>query len=135
MRQYFIIATLLSVAVSPLAFSQDQTEGSDEIAQDSDGNTRGDRGNREDDKHRNKRKNNDLSDKALRIIDTDEDGKISVEEYMAHAQQRFSDLDLDGDNFVTSEEAKEAAEIMRERQKEARSALDRRKNQSENSSE
>ena len=71
------------------------------------------------------------SKKGIRIIDADKDGQISLDEYKAHAEKRFEDMDLDGNNFVTVEEAKEAAEIMRQRQKDARSSLDKRKNNSE----
>ena len=72
-----------------------------------------------------------LSSHIIRIIDVNEDGLVSREEYMAHAQQRFSDLDLDDNEFVSYEEAKEAAEIMRKRQNEARTTLNERTKNSE----
>ena len=127
MKQSFIVAIALGLFIPCVAFSQN-------TAQTEDRDTNGDRGNRGgmgDNKNRDKRNNNDISGKGLRIIDTDKDGQISIEEYMAHAQERFSDLDLDGNNFVTPEEAKEAAKIMRQKQREARSALDRRKQNSQ----
>ncbi|MBX2848302.1 MAG: hypothetical protein KTR16_08280 [Acidiferrobacterales bacterium] len=93
------------------------------------------KGDRDGDGKRRSDRNNNFSDRTIRTIDTDEDGKVSIEEYMANAQQRFSDLDLDGNNFVTAEEAKEAAEIMRERQREARSSLDNRRNKRSDDSE
>jgi hypothetical protein len=129
MKQTLIIASLLGLFVSTGVFSQDQTVSSDDTAQTEERSTRGDKD--DNNKRRNDRNNGELSRRALRIIDVDEDGQISFEEYMAHAQQRFSDLDLDGNNFVTSSEAKEAAEIMRQRQKEARSTLNKRKQSSE----
>ena len=67
-----------------------------------------------------------LPSHIIRIIDVNEDGLVSREEYVAHAHQRFSDLDLDENEFVSYEEAKEAAEIMRKRQNEARSSLNER---------
>ncbi len=50
-------------------------------------------------------------------MDTDGDGKISLEEHQAASQDRFSKLDADGDGFVTHEEMKAKKEAMREKRK------------------
>ncbi|MDH3557609.1 MAG: EF-hand domain-containing protein [Deltaproteobacteria bacterium] len=46
-------------------------------------------------------------------MDTNNDGKISYEEYMAYHQklseERFKSMDADGDGFVTQKEHQEAA--------------------------
>jgi hypothetical protein len=40
--------------------------------------------------------------KKLHVLDKDSDGKVSREEFMARAQQRFADLDLDKDGKITT---------------------------------
>lgn len=131
MKQVLIYALIAGLTLSSAAFAQTEAASNDDTSASKE-RERGERDDRGDNDRRNGRNgNNDLSGRALRVIDTDEDGQVSVEEYMAHAQQRFEDLDIDGNNFVTSEEAKEAAEIMREKQKEARSELNKRKSTSE----
>ncbi len=111
------ILILVSLVLSVSVFAQDATVIPDSADETKDRNN-GDRGD-----NRNRGDRN----RDLRVIDTDKDGQVSVDEYMTHAQQRFTDLDLDSNNFVTPEEAKEAAEIMRERQKEVHSDLNKRK--------
>ena len=134
MKHTLIINALIAgILFSTTAYTQDEVDTSNDTSEVKERN-KGDRDG--DNKRRGDRNNNgNLSDRAIRTIDTDEDGQVSVEEYMAHAQQRFSDLDLDGNNFVTSEEAQEAAEIMREKQREARSSLDRRKKNADSESD
>lgn len=50
-------------------------------------------------------------------MDTNNDGKVSYEEYMAYHQklseERFKSMDADGDGFVTQEEHQEAAKKFR----------------------
>ena len=131
--KYIVINSVLvaSLLFSSVAMSQSGSEVESDQTTELKERNKGDR-----DGDNKRRGDNDLSDRAIRRIDTDDDGQVSIDEYMAHAQQRFSDLDLDGNNFVTSDEAKEAAEIMRERQREARSSLeDRRKRDSESDSD
>jgi Ca2+-binding EF-hand superfamily protein len=40
----------------------------------------------------------------IEAMDTDGDGSISLEEYLANAEKTFVRLDLDGDGYVTVEE-------------------------------
>ena len=39
-------------------------------------------------------------------LDTNEDGKVDLEEFLSHAKSRFNEMDTDSDQFVTDEEAK-----------------------------
>jgi Ca2+-binding EF-hand superfamily protein len=50
-------------------------------------------------------------------IDTDNDGKISHDEYMANCEERFKLLDTNNDGFLTKEEARGAAAQKREEAK------------------
>lgn len=42
--------------------------------------------------------------KILECLDTNEDGAISLEEYLAKHEERFSDIDEDGDQSLSAEE-------------------------------
>ncbi len=55
-------------------------------------------------------------------VDTNQDGEISYDEFIANAQSRFEATDLDGNGSITKEERKQAAEIMREKHREAMKA-------------
>ena len=46
--------------------------------------------------------------------DTNEDGKISKDEFMKEAEERFAKMDADSDDQITREEAKAHAEKMKE---------------------
>lgn len=39
-------------------------------------------------------------------LDTNEDGKVDLDEFLSHAKSRFNEMDTDSDQFVTDEEAK-----------------------------
>ena len=65
-----------------------------------------------------------LIDRKMKLIDTDNDGLVSVDEYMTFSRQRFEEMDTNNDNFASPEEAKAAAKLHRERQRAARSKLD-----------
>ena len=39
-------------------------------------------------------------------LDTNEDGKVDLDEFLSHAQSRFNEMDTNADQFVTDEEAK-----------------------------
>jgi len=41
-------------------------------------------------------------------LDTDEDGRVDLNEFLANAEQRFHSMDLNQDLYVTEEEAREA---------------------------
>ena len=61
--------------------------------------------------------------KMLKKVDANQDGKVDLDEYLAHAQERFNKLDLDGSGFVTLEEAQEAMQKMREEHKARRKEM------------
>ena len=52
--------------------------------------------------------------------DTNGDGTITKDEFLAHAEKRFAKMDANGDGTITRGEAKEAREKMREKRKERR---------------
>lgn len=59
---------------------------------------------------------------ALKRIDTNGDGVVDYDEHMNHARERFKAMDLNGDNQVTAEEAREAHQAMRAKHREAMQA-------------
>ena len=65
----------------------------------------------------------ELSKKGLRIIDTNKDGQIDLNEYLSHAEARFQKMDLNSDGFLTKEEGREAGKLMRAKMKEKRREL------------
>lgn len=50
----------------------------------------------------------------LKRVDTNEDGQVDLNEYLAHAEQRFAKLDSDSNGVITPEEAKASMKRMRE---------------------
>lgn len=50
-------------------------------------------------------------------LDTNEDGKVDLNEFLSHAESRFHEMDTDSDQFVTDEEAKQHHKNMRKKQK------------------
>ena len=51
----------------------------------------------------------------MKKVDTNDDGKVDLTEYLAHTEERFKRMDLDSDGYVTHEEMREAHKIMREK--------------------
>lgn len=70
-----------------------------------------------------KGKHRRVRDHMLKRVDTNEDGKIDLSEYLANAEQRFQSMDLDNDGFVTSEEHAEAGKVMRAKHREMRKKM------------
>ena len=55
-----------------------------------------------------------MAKEKFEAIDTDDNGKISKDEYMAKCGQRFDGLDVDKDGYLTKEEFQEKAAKARE---------------------
>lgn len=70
-------------------------------------------------------------------LDTNNDGKVDLEEYLRSSKERFSMMDINEDGFVTSEEAREARKNMHEKQNAERhkGRFERNKEESTNDSE
>ena len=62
--------------------------------------------------------------------DTDGDGMISMDEYMAKAKEKFAKKDTNGDGMISKEEAKEYKEEKREKWKEKREKMKEMKEES-----
>ncbi len=56
--------------------------------------------------------------KMFQKHDTNGDGTVSKEEFLSHAEERFSSVDADGSGDISEEEAKAAHEAKREKMKE-----------------
>ena len=70
-----------------------------------------------------KNDNSEMSRQVMRIIDTNNDKKVSKEEYLSYAQRRFEEVDVNGDDFISRTEGRAAAHALREQQDEAKSFL------------
>ena len=68
--------------------------------------------------HYKSKRHDRMSKMMLEKIDTNEDGKVDLKEYMDHAEQRFKSSDINDDGFLTPEEGKAAAQQMREKHRE-----------------
>ncbi len=66
----------------------------------------------------------DMKSKLYDKVDTNEDGKISKEEYLADAANKFDSMDSNADGFISKEEMKEFREKMRSKFKEHRKGDD-----------
>lgn len=60
-----------------------------------------------------------MLDHKMKRIDANEDGKVSLAEYLGHAEQRFKRMDLDQDGAITGEEMREASHAMRKKHHQA----------------
>ena len=58
--------------------------------------------------------------KMLQEVDSNKDGQIDLNEYLAHAENRFQKMDLDQNGFISKDEQREFAKSMREQIKERR---------------
>lgn len=56
----------------------------------------------------------------LERVDANRDGKVDLNEYLAHAESRFRMMDLDSNGYVTVEERREVSEKMRKKHNEMR---------------
>ena len=56
----------------------------------------------------------------LKSMDTDGDGQISLDEFLAKAEKRFSKMDADEDGYVTAAEFKEKRKAVRAKSRERR---------------
>ncbi len=74
-------------------------------------------------------------DRMFEKHDTDQDGVISKEEFLAHAEKRFIDMDEDGNNEISKEEAKAHKEKMKEKWKDKKKKHDKKKHDKEKSAE
>jgi len=63
------------------------------------------------------------AESMLLRVDTNKDGQVDLNEYLAHAQERFNKLDADANGFVTQDEAKESMKSMREEHRERRKKM------------
>ena len=71
-------------------------------------------------KERRELKREFRAQKMLERVDANKDGVVDLDEYLTHAQNRFSKMDLDSNGVVTPEEAKESMAQMRKEFKEKR---------------
>lgn len=72
--------------------------------------------------HKMKRRHKNMDEFMLSKVDTNQDGNIDQDEYMAHAKERFEMMDGNSDGVVTPEERKEAGDAMRKKHHEAMKA-------------
>ena len=59
----------------------------------------------------------DKKGKMMEKVDTDGDGKVSKEEFMAKHEKMFTKMDADGDGYLSKEEMKKARGKMHEKMK------------------
>jgi len=62
-------------------------------------------------------------------VDGNEDGQVDLNEFLAHSEQRFQRMDLNGDGYVTLVEAKDAHKAMRKEYREAKKARKERRSE------
>lgn len=71
--------------------------------------------------HRKERRQARMAKKVDRMyeeVDTNQDGELDLNEYLANAEARFNKMDLDGNGRVTKEEGQQAMVEMRKKIKE-----------------
>ena len=60
-------------------------------------------------------KGKDHKAKHLEKVDTNKDGKISLDEFLAQKKEHFTKVDVDADGFLTKEEMKAAHQKMKKK--------------------
>ncbi len=56
-------------------------------------------------------------------VDVNNDGQVDLDEYLAHAEQRFTSMDADANGYLTADEARESMQKMRKEHKERRKKM------------
>ena len=67
----------------------------------------------------------------LEGLDTNDDGQIDLSEYLTNAENRFNQMDVNGDQYVTSKEARETHKRMRKEQHKARMKAHKQRKQAQ----
>lgn len=67
--------------------------------------------------HKTKHKRK-FAEHRLNKVDTNQDGKVDLNEYLAHAEQRFNKMDSNSDGYLTLEEGQKNHKEMRRKHKE-----------------
>jgi len=115
-----ILASIL-IAVFTFNVSQAQQNEQDASAENADEVNKeqkwGKRHHRRHGHHREK-----IHRMMMQKADTNDDGKVDLNEYLQNAQQRFESMDADADGFVTGDEMRAAGKAMRKKHKEAMKA-------------
>jgi Ca2+-binding EF-hand superfamily protein len=65
------------------------------------------------------KKNGKMGHKFDRV-DANQDGRLELSEFLAHAEERFKRMDIDSNGYVTPEESREAGKEMRKKHREMR---------------
>lgn len=71
-------------------------------------------------KERRKARMEKKVDRMYEEVDTNQDGELDLNEYLANAEARFNKMDVDGNGRVTKEEGQQAMAEMRKKIKERR---------------
>lgn len=66
---------------------------------------------------------NHRAEKMLVGVDTNKDGQVDLNEYLAHAEERFNKLDADSNGLLSVEEAKESMKKLRAEHREKRELM------------
>lgn len=75
-----------------------------------------------------------MREHRLQELDQNGDEKVDLNEFLANAEQRFNDLDIDSDGFVTKEEARERHKQLRKEHKQKRKQMMRELQQQDDES-
>lgn len=62
-------------------------------------------------------------ERRLQELDSNQDEKVDLTEFLANAEKRFNELDADNDGYVTREEARSRHHELRQKHKEKRKKM------------
>lgn len=101
-----------SLSLSSLSYAQ-ESQSDEEPQRSQHERSHGERKHKS--KHHKRKHHKRMVKFMMQRIDTNKDGKVDLNEYLANSEQRFQTMDINSDGYVTPEEAREGHKLMREK--------------------
>ena len=102
-----LVASLVTLAPVSLVSAEEQDTSAESESYE--------HGHRHEMRKKFKKRHEKFMVERMKKIDSNGDGNVDLQEYLTHAEQRFNEMDINGDQSVTADEAREAHKMMRKK--------------------